>query len=110
MADVGFPLVAGSEGDSLVAMLRRPIALTSLVAELQALGTWASVVAVSGLSSCGFWVLEHRLKCCGAGASLLHGLWRRQWHPTLVLLPGKSHGHRSLVGLQSMGSLGVGLD
>ena len=26
------------------------------------------------------------------------GLWRRQWHPTPVLLPGKSHGRRSLVG------------
>ena len=24
--------------------------------------------------------------------------WRRQWHPTPVLLPGKSHGQRSLVG------------
>ena len=23
--------------------------------------------------------------------------WRRQWHPTAVLLPGKSHGWRSLV-------------
>jgi len=23
---------------------------------------------------------------------------RRQWHPILVLLPGKSHGRRSLVG------------
>ena len=23
--------------------------------------------------------------------------WRRQWHPTLILLPGKSHGQRSLV-------------
>ena len=23
--------------------------------------------------------------------------WRRQWHPTSVLLPGKSHGRRSLV-------------
>ena len=23
--------------------------------------------------------------------------WRRQWHPTRVLLPGKSHGQRSLV-------------
>ena len=27
-------------------------------------------------------------------------LWRRQWHPTPVLLPGKSHGWRSLVGLE----------
>ena len=25
-------------------------------------------------------------------------MWRRQWHPTPVLLPGKSHGWRSLVG------------
>ena len=23
--------------------------------------------------------------------------WRRQWHPTPVLLPGKSHGQRSLL-------------
>ena len=29
---------------------------------------------------------------------------RRQWHPTPVLLPRKSHGRRSLV-LQSLGSL-----
>ena len=27
-----------------------------------------------------------------------HLFWRRQWHPTPVLLPGKSHGRRSLVG------------
>ena len=26
------------------------------------------------------------------------GMWKRQWHPILVLLPGKSHGLRSLVG------------
>ena len=24
--------------------------------------------------------------------------WRRKWQPTLVLLPGESHGQRSLVG------------
>ena len=24
--------------------------------------------------------------------------WRSKWQPTLVLLPGKSHGHRSLAG------------
>ena len=28
---------------------------------------------------------------------------RRQWHPTLVLLPGKSHGWRSLVGCSPCG-------
>ena len=28
----------------------------------------------------------------------IHDYRRRQWHPTPVLLPGKSHGQRSLVG------------
>ena len=35
------------------------------------------------------------------GAQLLNltvRYWRGQWHPTPVLLPGKSHGRRSLVG------------
>ena len=31
--------------------------------------------------------------------------WRRQWHPTPVLLPRKSHGRRSLVGSSSWGRL-----
>ena len=40
--------------------------------------------------------------------SLIIGLyqefaWRRQWHPTPVLLPGKSHARRSLVGYSSWG-------
>ena len=30
--------------------------------------------------------------------------WRRQWHPTPVLLPGKSQGRRSLVGCSPRGS------
>ena len=30
--------------------------------------------------------------------SLSHPSWRRQWHLTPLLLPGKSHGRRSLVG------------
>ena len=29
--------------------------------------------------------------------------WRRRWHPTPVLLPGKSHGGRSLVGCSPWG-------
>ena len=36
--------------------------------------------------------------------------WRRKWQSIPVLLPGKSHGQRSLVGLQSMGSQRVGHD
>ena len=30
--------------------------------------------------------------------------WRRRWHPTPVLLPGNSHGRRSLVGCSPWGS------
>ena len=48
-------------------------------------------------------VLEFRY----SNKHLVVSYWRRQWHPTPVLLPGKSHGWRSLGGLQSMGSLRV---
>ena len=30
-------------------------------------------------------------------------LWRRTWQPTLVFLPGESHGQRSLEGYSSWG-------
>ena len=30
-------------------------------------------------------------------------LWRREWLPTLVFLPGESHGRRSLVGYSPLG-------
>ena len=35
-------------------------------------------------------------------------LWRRKWQPTSVLLPGKSHGQRSLVGYSLWGYKQVG--
>ena len=34
---------------------------------------------------------------------LVYKRWRRQWHPTPVLLPGKSHGRRALVGCSPWG-------
>ena len=34
---------------------------------------------------------------------MCYATWRRQWHPTPVLLPGKSHGRRSLVGCSPWG-------
>ena len=37
---------------------------------------------------------------------LLHNCRRRQWHPTPVLLPGKSHGRRSLLGCSPWGRWG----
>ena len=37
-------------------------------------------------------------------SKVLETAWRRrQWHPTLILLPGKSHGQRSLVGCSPWG-------
>ena len=43
------------------------------------------------------------LRYKGFSASLA---WRRQWHPTPALLPGKSHGQRSLVGCSPWGCWG----
>ena len=40
------------------------------------------------------WVTENALWCI---------FWRRKWQPTPVLLPGKSHGWRSMVGYSSRG-------
>ena len=34
---------------------------------------------------------------------LIQGYWRRQWHPTPVLLPRKSHGRRNGVGCSPWG-------
>ena len=39
----------------------------------------------------------------GIWANLDVAIRRRQWHPTPVLLPGKSHGWRSLVGCSPWG-------
>ena len=35
--------------------------------------------------------------------SAIDNVWRRQWQPTPVLSPGKSHGRRSLVGSSPLG-------
>ena len=36
--------------------------------------------------------------------------WRRKWQPTLVILPGKSHGERSLAGYSPWGHKRAGHD
>ena len=33
--------------------------------------------------------------------------WRKAWQPTLVFLPGESHGQRSLVGYSPQGRKGL---
>ena len=45
---------------------------------------------------------EHHMGACQRAASSALP-WRRQWHPTPVPLPGKSHGRRSLVGCSPWG-------
>ena len=44
-----------------------------------------------------------RVSCNMKECWSLTWLWRRRWHPTPVLLPGKSHGWRSLVGCSPWG-------
>ena len=46
------------------------------------------------------WSPVHGTKCNSWGylSFILHGNWRRKWQSTPVLLPGKSHGRRSLIG------------
>ena len=55
------------------------------------------------LSLCGSWL--HRIYIILGETD-----WRRQWHPTPVLLPEKSHGWKSLVGCSPWGSTRVGHD
>ena len=51
-----------------------------------------------------WWVTVHGVEKKHDGlANTFTSFWRRQWHPTPVLLPGKSHGRRSLVGCSPCG-------
>ena len=47
--------------------------------------------------------LSKHTECTTPKANRNVNYWRRQWHPTPVLLPGKSHGWRSLVGCSPWG-------
>ena len=53
-----------------------------------------------GQNECCSTKLNHK---CNNLHDLELSFWRRQWHPTPVLLPGKSHGWRSLVGCSRWG-------
>ena len=44
-----------------------------------------------------------RYRCCGFNPWVGKIPWRRPWQPTLVFLPGKSHGQRSLLGSSPYG-------
>ena len=62
---------------------------------------------IGGVSISGQWAMES-IRCMDIWLKNTIGLAmlsfrRRQWHPTPVLLPGKSHGRRSLVGCSPWG-------
>ena len=59
----------------------------------------------SGVSDQSLPLVSPYLQCMGSDFEATPSLlfprktsWRRQWHPTPVLLPGESHGRRSLIG------------
>ena len=54
-----------------------------------------------GLQSMGSRRVRHDWATSLSLFTFMH--WRRKWHPTPVLLPGKSHGRRSLVGYSLWG-------
>ena len=57
---------------------------------------WASLVAQTGKRLPTMWETQVR----SPGWKIP---WRRKWQPTPVLLPGKSHGQRSLIGYSPWG-------
>ena len=68
----------------------------------------SSLPPKASMSSSGKWESEHlSLLCMALNQMGLRTLplptWRRQWHPTPVLLPGKSHEWKSLIGCSPCG-------
>ena len=61
------------------------------------------------LSVCFIFAIFHHTACLSAYTCFvclgrfIPSYWRRKWQPTPVLLPGKSHGWRSLVGYSPWG-------
>ena len=68
---------------------------------------WASEGPLIGYSFCGPFKCKILKRCCCPRVEDLlpgsYGSRRRQWRPTRVLLPGKSHWQRSLVGCSPLG-------
>ena len=61
------------------------------------------MLSISHFSSCSEFELSAISEKQESCTTLALPNWRRQWHPTPVLLPGKSHGQRSLVGCSPWG-------
>ena len=78
-----------------------------LLSSLSSVFLWPGAFVITGLpswlsgkdSACQF----RRHKRCGFNPWVGKISWRRKWQPSPVLLPGKSHGRRNLVGYSSWG-------
>ena len=74
--------------------------------------SFVSAIRLLSLQIWGYWCFSHQswfqlvLHPSWHFAWCTLPIWRRQWHPTPVLLPGKSHGWRSLVGCSPWGRWG----
>ena len=69
------------------------------ILQMRGLRIWLQL-GLLWLPSMGSHRVGHDWSGLAAAAGLLR---RRQWHPTPVLMPGKSHGQRSLVGCSPWG-------
>ena len=66
---------------------------------------WGAIAFKGGVNLCiwGYWYFSQQSWFQLVFHPAQHFSWCRQWHPTPVLLPGKSHGQRSLVGCSPWG-------
>ena len=76
------------------------ICISLMISHIEHLLTYLLAMFMSSLRKClskSFGHFELGYQCfCNWGVPYI--FWRRKWHPTPVLLPGKSHRLRSLVG------------
>ena len=86
-----FPLSCIGEGNG------NPLQCSCLENPRDGGASWAAVYGVAQSPTWLKWL---------SSSSNVESVQRRQWHPTPVLLPGKSHGQTSLVGCSPWGRWG----
>ena len=67
-------------------------------------GPWHALVSLYIYNLCCLLALDwHKAGSQETNYTVIWHFWRRKWQPTPVLLPGKFHGRRSLVGYSPWG-------
>ena len=77
-----------------------PLQYSCLENSMDGGGWWATVYGVAKSQT---WLSDFTFLKLGWGGEESFPYGRRQWHPTPVLLPGESHGRRTLVGCSPWG-------